>query len=158
MNLLSKKHNTFLQRITTDYPSISFISTNKTRWDPKNKIIYFDPRGEHLIWSLLHELGHAVKDHSSYKLDIELVKMESEAWENAKAIGKQYKVFIDEDYLQDCLDSYREWIHKRSTCPFCNQTGIQANNLLYNCLNCSKTWQVSNSRFCRAYRRKISTY
>lgn len=62
---------------------------------------------------------------------------------------------ISEDHIQDCLDSYRDWLHKRSLCPDCNLSSIQIDTHTYMCVFCHKKWHVTAERFCRPYRRKF---
>lgn len=105
------------------------------------------------VWSLLHETGHALLDHTSYKADFELLRLEVEAWERAKLLAADLDVAIDEDHIQDCLDTYRDWLFKRSICPQCNTKCLQQGDFVhYRCFNCHTVWRVSSSRFCRAYR------
>jgi hypothetical protein len=103
-------------------------------------------------WSLLHEVGHALLDHQSYDSDLELVEMESLAWQKAKEVGVAYGHTIDEDHIQDCIDTYRDWLHQRSACPNCDNRSLQQDARHYKCFNCGQTWAVSASRFCRPYR------
>jgi hypothetical protein len=105
-------------------------------------------------WSLLHEAAHAYLEHTVYKNDFELLKMEVAAWEEAKIFSLKIKIKIDEDHIQDCLDTYRDWLHRRSTCPTCGNAGLQQTRRTYHCHNCLTKWEVTHSRFCRPYRRK----
>lgn len=154
-NLHDKTLRYFLQQIRTDYPNVRIENSEKSYWDPVEQIIYFNPDQQNPIWSLLHEVGHMKRGHSKYSLDIELLIMETEAWQSAKELSAKYDIELDNDYIEDCLDSYRDWLHKRSMCPRCKQTGVQSNQLLYTCLNCGSKWKVSISRFCRSYRMQI---
>jgi hypothetical protein len=84
--------------------------------------------------------------------------MEVAAWEYAKELAKRYGVSIDEDHVQDCLDSYRDWLYKRSICPACGTKSIQQDQeLQYQCFNCRSMWGVAASRFCRPYRQFKTT-
>jgi hypothetical protein len=74
------------------------------------------------------------------------------AWKEAQNIAKKYGQEVDESHIQDCLDSYREWLHVRSTCPNCANHSLQQNSGDYGCFNCGATWRVSPSRFNRCYR------
>lgn len=109
---------------------------------------------EHIAtWSLLHETGHALLGHTSYVADIELLKLEVAAWDRAKQLAKELGTSIDENHIQDCLDTYRDWLDKRSICPNCGTKSIQTDKgSKYRCFNCHTTWRVSNNRFGRAYR------
>lgn len=124
-------------------------------WSPEHRTVYYDksnktPEG---MWALLHESGHALLQHTQYYTDIELVLMEVAAWETAKNIAAEMHIEVDEDHVQDCLDSYRNWLHKRSLCPDCNLSGVQIDSATYTCIFCHKKWTVSAERFCRPYRR-----
>jgi hypothetical protein len=53
------------------------------------------------------------------------------------------------------LDTYRDWLYKRSICPTCTAKCLQQGDFVhYRCFNCHTTWRVTASRFCRAYRRQ----
>lgn len=156
-NMQFKTFNSFLQQIKTDYPDISFVSANRPWWDPDTRTVFYDSSSEQPNYSLMHELGHMQANHHSYKTDLELLGIEVEAWEQAKIIASKYKIPIDQDHIEDCIDSYRDWLHKRSSCPACYQTGIQNKERVYRCPNCAATWDVSPSRFCRPYRKKQRT-
>lgn len=146
-----------VKRLATDYPDFQFVVGETASWSPTaRQITYIDDTSEAAAWSLLHELGHALLDHTSYKSDINLLQKEAAAWQKAQMISNKYNIAIAEWHIQECLDSYRDWLHKRSTCPHCENHGIQSSERRYNCLNCRGTWQVSEARFCRPYRLKIS--
>ena len=158
MAVTSLQNNQFdflLQQFKADFPVISFIRSTSTYWDPKNQTVHYNPDQKNPHWSLLHEIGHMESGHSSYNMDIQLLIMEKDAWSKAKVLSEKYNIPIDNDYIEDCLDSYRDWLHKRSLCPKCKQTGVQTDELLYYCVNCRQQWKVSISRFCRSYRRTI---
>lgn len=146
-----------MSKLQLAFPSVEFISSDSFYWSPRKKIVHFVP--EALIndagnWSLLHELGHALLEHQTYISDFELVKLELAAWEKAKVLAKKYDVSIPEEHIQDCLDSYREWLYLRSTCPTCMNSSQQIDAHTYSCFNCNTNWNVSRSRQCRSYRRK----
>lgn len=149
------KLESLLTRIAADYPDLSFIESAHFSWHAGRKHVNFKKTSkntQHDIWALLHELGHAILNHKDYTHDIELLQMEVAAWEQARELGGYYGVEIDEDYLQDCLDSYRDWLHLRATCPTCYARSLQASQTRYRCFNCQTEWQVSRSRLCRPYR------
>lgn len=137
------------------YPSLSYLSGREFCWSPETQeIIYIsNAKGDKAKWSLLHETGHALLGHSGYKSDFELLTLEVNAWERAKLLADELTIIIDEDHIQDCLDTYRDWLHSRSKCPNCHSKSMQQNDLArYHCFNCHAVWQVSDSRFSRAYR------
>ncbi len=149
-----------LKKLVQDFPDFTFISGEQFYWSPQQRrIIYNTSRQNDTIdcWSLLHELGHAVLDHASYDSDLELVEMESQAWDKAEQLSKTYGIDIDENHIQDCLDTYRDWLHQRSACPKCGNRSFQQNSHEYHCFNCASEWKVSSSRFCRPYRMKAKS-
>lgn len=141
-----------LERLVQDFPAVDFMSSNNFRWSDADQTIYYNPMSKNPAWSLLHEVGHMLNKHSNYSSDTSLVRMEMEAWESAKELAQHYGRRINEDYIQDCMDSYRRWQHKRSSCPICTQTGIETKSRTYRCINCQHTWQVNANRLCRVYR------
>jgi hypothetical protein len=134
-------------------PGISFF------WSPKqNRITYNKDLVDQEIgiWSLLHESAHATLKHTSYGSDLGLLKLEVEAWEKAKELAIEYSIKIDDEHIQDCLDTYRDWLHRRSSCPNCNIICVQSSATKYSCHNCHTSWHVSASRFCRPYRLQVN--
>jgi hypothetical protein len=141
-------------------PNTELVSGDSFFWSPKqNKITYNKNLIEDSvgIWSMLHEAAHATMNHTSYSSDLELLKLEVEAWDEAKKLAKQLDLAIDENHIQNCLDTYRDWLHGRSTCPNCKIVCLQSTSTLYYCHNCHTSWHVSSSRFCRPYRLQISS-
>lgn len=148
-----------LSTLRVEYPDIRFVQGAQFSWSPATRTItYPKPKkaSDSLYWSLLHELGHAVLDHKAYDSDVELLKMESEAWQTAQQLGAKYGYKIDDDHVQDCIDTYRDWLHQRSACPTCENRSLQQDIQTYRCFNCDETWTVTSAKFCRPYRRKLS--
>lgn len=142
-----------VNKLSKSLPGVSFVAGSSFYWSPKNlQIHYINDDDENNIWALLHEASHAILDHTSYNSDFELLHLEVAAWEEAKDLAKKFKIKIDEEHIQDCLDTYRDWLHQRSTCPTCSTVSFQSSVNEYRCHNCYTTWRVSNSRFCRPYR------
>lgn len=149
--------DTLTSTLQDKYPHIKLAEGKTFYWSPTKSTVYYksgDSRPEGL-WALLHESGHALLEHARYHTDIELVAMEVDAWERAKALAQDLSLDIDEEHVQDCLDSYRDWLHKRSLCPDCALSGVQLDPYTYSCIFCHKRWQVSTERFCRPYRRSL---
>ncbi len=146
-----------VKELTNSYPNISFMSGDTFYYSPAQKTVYYssDESGKDAVWALLHETGHALREHENYYSDVQLLLFEADAWEEACIVGAKLKIEIDEDYIQDNLDSYRDWIHKRSLCPSCDLSSIQVNNDTYSCVFCHKKWKVSEDRFCRPYRKAL---
>lgn len=137
------------------FPALRFTPGKRFVWSPETQEVFYKQTatGERPIWSLLHETGHALLEHTSYHADIELVKLEVAAWEKAKDLSTQFGIIIDEDHIQDCLDTYRDWLYRRSICPTCTTKCLQQSDYAhYRCQNCHTVWKVTPSRFARPYR------
>lgn len=146
-----------LAKLQNDYPEFSFEESARFSWHAGKRVVSYRKealRTKNGAWALLHELGHALFDHTDYTNDIELLQMEVAAWEKARELCTYYGLPIDEDYVQDCLDSYRDWLHTRATCPTCFIRCLQKDTHSYLCHNCGTSWRVTRSRHCRPYRRK----
>ncbi len=144
-----------LSKLEQQLSAVKFIESGSFYWSPKNHTIYYNAPELNEVkgqWALLHEAGHAVKNHQSYKTDAGLLILEVEAWQTGKEFAKKLGLVIDDTHIQDCLDTYRDWLYARSTCPTCALNSLQINQTTYKCLNCSTRWSVSASRFCRPYR------
>lgn len=142
-----------VRKLKQDYPALTFVQGKLLCWSPGKKEIYYDPSGDVAgIYGVLHEIGHARLNHASYESDIDLLKKESAAWDEALRIAGEYSITLDKEHIQDCLDTYRDWLHKRSTCPECHSCGLQQDSHQYICLNCAHSWRVTASRFYRPYR------
>ena len=152
---------TLLSRLKTDYPSLVFSEGASFCWSPQTKEVFYsrERRDEpSAVYSILHEVAHSLLEHAHYSADLELLQMEIAAWEKAKELGKKYGVTVDDEHVQDCLDSYRDWLYRRSICPSCGAKSIQHDNEThYHCFNCRSVWKVAPSRFCRPYRQRQGT-
>lgn len=146
-----------LKELAQLLPDVTCVPGEAFCWSPgQQQIIYrHTPSPTELDeWALLHEAGHAFLNHQTYSSDLELLLLEVAAWEKAVETGANLGIPIDPDHIQDCLDTYRDWLHQRSSCPVCLSTCLQISLTTYRCHNCTTEWRVSNSRFCRAYRRR----
>ena len=143
-------------RIFSKFPQFEFQSGDTFRWSPTTNTIVYDgarvATGSGLM-ALLHEISHAVLGHSNYQWDVQLLRMEAEAWEKTEVICRDEEIHFDSNQMQDCLESYRQWIYQRSLCPNCNNTGIQQSSDEYACVLCDKHWGVPASQVCRITRR-----
>jgi hypothetical protein len=154
-NTLSSKTKDFIDRLSQDYADFKFAPGPQDHWSPKSGTITYNPTQplDQLQYGVLHELAHALLDHSTYHSDFELLKLESKAWDLAFKLGKKYGISLDQEHIQDCLDTYRDWLHRRSTCPTCATHVMQKDARSYQCFNCQTVWHVSSGRFVRPYRR-----
>lgn len=146
---------TMLDQLRKNLPQFEFCPGDKFSWSPQNQRITFCPDQLETDgrWALLHESGHATLGHRNYQTDYELLRMEVEAWAKAQEIALDLGMTINEEHIQECLDSYRDWLYKRSNCPACGTRSIQLDTTnSYSCFNCHACWQVTPSRFCRSYR------
>jgi hypothetical protein len=144
-----------IARLEVEFPSLRFTPGRQFYWSPETAEIFYKSKsaGKRATWSLLHETGHALLGHQGYEADFELLRLEVAAWEKAKELAQSLEIEIDEDHIQDCLDTYRDWLYKRSICPNCTTKCLQQGDFVhYRCFNCHTTWRVTASRFCRAYR------
>lgn len=143
----------FVAKLRQDYPAFRFVRGRQAVWSARTRqISYGSDESTPSLWSLLHELGHALLNHDNYESDADLLSKEVAAWEKAKQLAQRYGLVIEEDHIQRCLDTYRDWLYKRSSCPECGSHGIQRSEQLYSCLNCQANWRISSQRFCRPYR------
>lgn len=144
-----------ISQLSSDNPRLSFEPGDYFAWSPAKQTVYYVKDSKDAIYFILHELAHALLKHESYSRDIELISMERQAWDHAITMGEKYKVAIDDELAQSNLDSYRDWLHARSTCPNCTATGIQDTKDTYSCLACGHNWRVNEARICELRRYKI---
>ncbi|HUD10390.1 MAG TPA: hypothetical protein VMR28_01815 [Candidatus Saccharimonadales bacterium] len=143
-----------VQQLSKDFPTVHFQTGKSFRWAPNQKEITYRQDGKsNGAWTILHELGHALLGHKNYNSDFELLKLEVAAWGKAQELQIKYSQRINPEYIQNCLDTYREWLHRRSTCPMCSNRSLQSSSTEYGCFNCHTSWKVTTARFCRPYRR-----
>jgi len=144
--------NSLLPKLVADFPTIRFEAGSEFRFSPTEQTVYYLAKGAPL---LLHELSHALLGHESYSKDIDLLKMERDAWVKAQEIAPTYGVTINDDTVQNHLDSYRDWLHDRSLCPSCGATGRQTSPKAYHCDACGQDWRVNEARLCGLKRYKL---
>lgn len=147
-----------LKTIIKDFADINFEAGDRFMWAPKNNLVVFEPArisSPDGIWTLLHELGHARLGHQQYDNDLHLLIMEVEAWREAKQIAKKYGIEISEDHIDACLESYRDWLHRRSKCIDCQTHALQQDQTTYSCHNCRSVWNVPASKHCQIRRRRV---
>jgi hypothetical protein len=148
--------NSLIERLKKEFPKINFRESNNFYWSPLDRIVYFQADKmdtPEASYALMHEIGHSILKHREYESDYGLLKMEIEAWEKAKQIAHKLKLELSIEHIENCLDTYRDWLNKRSICPTCSVQSFQTiNPSYYSCFNCHTKWKVSSSRFCRVYR------
>lgn len=140
-----------LKSSTASEPALRSLTLKKGElfsWNHTACAITYNPQSEGAEAYLLHEFSHALLGHKGYAKDIDLLKMERAAWDKALELAKTVNVDIDEELIETSLDTYRDWLHDRSTCPSCNATGIEASKQQYECISCHTTWRVNEARDC----------
>lgn len=147
--------NSLVARLSADYPSIQFEAGSEFMWSPSRHTVYYDPVRPYATTLLLHEVAHGLLGHEDYRRDIELLTLERSAWEKARQLSSPLAVSIDENTQEDHLDTYRDWLHARSTCPDCSAIGHQVKKELYHCVSCDTRWRVNEARLCAFRRHKV---
>ena len=138
-----------LTQIKTEFPQFQFTPGKNFFWSPRSQTVFYQPRqlaSKYGRLALLHEVGHGLAGHRSYQLDIDLLNMEVEAWSQARQLAARLRLSIDEDHIDQCLETYRSWIYKRSLCPQCEATSLQRDTRTYECFNCGAEWRVATTR------------
>ncbi len=123
-----------IERLRVDYPDIRFVSGKKYSFRPPRTIM-IGPEESSLL--LLHELGHALCGHRDFKTNIQRVKLEREAWEKARELSSKYGIQFDDEFAENELDTYRDWVEKKSRCPVCGLTRFQSIDGNYHCPRCN---------------------
>lgn len=144
-----------LSKLQNILPGVAFEPGDGFSWSPQHSIVTYRRSSSDDVpsmWALLHEAGHAALGHKTYYDDIDLLQKEVAAWDKAKELARELDQTVDEDHIQDALDTYRDWLHQRSTCPRCGTVSLQMSSNDYQCHNCYAVWRVSSSRHCRSYR------
>ena len=173
----------FVRVLEADFPEVKFVWTApRFSFRMKNGVptVFLGQPCPNFALLALHELGHALCKHKDYIVDVQRLKIESEAWERAKTVYFEYarragKVAQDEvggrklvkdeklvknrklaetgesvrdekllqilpewdeDFVQDKLDSYRDWLHAKSKCKQCGLTCYQTEDGKYHCPRC----------------------
>jgi hypothetical protein len=146
-----------LLQLRKQYPHYNFVVGDDFRWSAASGTIFVASNAQAADAAyVLHELAHAVLEHHDYNLDVELLRQESHAWDYAQqTFAPHYNVAISTNLIDNALDSYRTWLHARSTCPNCSQTGLQTKTSTYTCLNCRCSWHPNDARQCALRRYKL---
>lgn len=124
-------------------------------WSPYNRTITYAAhrmKTNNGRLGLLHELGHAILGHRSYKFDMELLTMELDAWDIARKLAPKYGVKIDERHIEQSVQTYDQWLSKRATCPECTSFSLQKGRSQFGCFACGTRWQVNERKDRRVMR------
>lgn len=145
------------ERVFSDHQQINFAESKVFYWSAKSNTVFFNRAlfdSVVGVYKLLHEIGHALLEHATFESAPELLGLEVAAWTKAKELASNYNITINQDYIENCLDSYRDWLHKRSMCPACKTVSTEVAANTYRCFNCSQKWIVSPDQRSRCYRQK----
>lgn len=146
-----------LSQLSSRHPRLSgllFASGEGFLWSPEDGTVTLNPNDPDYQSYTLHELGHAMLGHQAFDLDINLIHIERDAWQAAKQIAGELGIDIDPELVEDSLDTYREWLHERSSCPNCDSNGIQDKPHSYVCIACGQHWTVNDGISCSLRRVK----
>ncbi len=149
-----------LSDIIAKFPQFTFAQHEVFHWSPKDNTVYYETDEIDQatgMYQLLHEIGHALSNHTGYSSGVQLVKIEAQAWKKAQELAADYGLTIDPDRIERCLDSYRDWLHLRSTCPHCQSVSIEVQSNQYHCFSCTQKWQVPADQRTRHYRLRLGS-
>lgn len=144
-------------QLKSDHPGFTFKKSAEFWWSASSNTVHLNTKSPESPAFSLHELSHAILGHQGYTYDVDLIKIERDAWQYAVSeLASKYGVTIDDKLIQDNLDTYREWLHARSRCPSCEATGLQSKDRFYRCLGCGTSWHANEARICslRRYTRQ----
>lgn len=125
----------FLEQLAADFSEFKFLMGRKFSFRPPRTVVIgpLEPFSRLLV---LHEIGHAICKHKDFRMDVVRLKMENQAWEEARKLAAKYQVEVDEEVIQGELDTYRDWLHQKSRCPVCGLTRFQTPDSKYHCPRC----------------------
>jgi len=136
--------SSLIKNLESKFPDITFAEGPRAHWSPDTQTVYYNPKEQHADWVLLHETSHAALNHHRYVRDIELLDIEREAWNYAvEQLAPQCSLAIDPTFIETQLDTYRDWIHSKSTCPHCQSNGFERQKHSYCCPHCGSSWQTN---------------
>jgi hypothetical protein len=144
-----------ISQLESKFPELSFKPSDDFFWSPSDNTIFYN-NNDNEIELLFHEIGHALLGHSNFESDVQLITMERDAWDRARLLATDFNINVTDELVQSNLDSYRDWLHKRSTCPNCSAVGLQVKKAAYSCPACNHTWSVNTAITCalRRYNKK----
>lgn len=129
-----------LEQLQEDYPKLRFRRGERFSFRPPQTIFFVldlsNVEQKFAQLQLLHEVGHALLEHKNFATDPERLRMERAAWEKARELCTRYGIFYDEEFVEDELDTYRNWLHQKSRCPGCGLTRYQTVDGKYHCPGC----------------------
>ncbi len=127
--------NKFFIQLRNDYPEFNF-KLGKRFVFRAPRTIFLCEQGENLELLALHEVSHAILGHRDFRTDVQRLRMEAEAWGKARQLACFYQIPVDEELIQEELDTYRDWLFKKSRCKKCGLTRFQTSDGIYHCPKC----------------------
>ena len=93
------KTSSLVKSLTVAFPGITFAVSDDFRWAPSESTVYYVVEGDaQASENLLHETAHGLLKHADYGRDIDLLKLERDAWTYAVTLlGPQFDVSISDD-------------------------------------------------------------
>lgn len=146
------------QVVMNRYSEFDFREADAFYWSAADQTVYYDPDRLDTnsgLYTLIHELGHALHGHKTFTSGAQLLKYEVDAWEKAKEVANEFGITIDAEHIETCLDTYRDWLHRRSLCPTCKAVSTEVDENTYRCFNCAQHWSVPVDQRARCYRLKL---
>lgn len=156
--VVTTMHSTssLIHKLSADFPTIQFVEGATFLWSPHEQTVSYDSAHPNTPALILHELSHGLLAHEAYDRDVQLLAIEAAAWEKAKTLAKHYDQPVSEEVIQNHLDTYRDWMHSRSTCPSCTAVGYQVSAKRYSCPACTTEWSVNEAKICGLKRTRLS--
>lgn len=119
------------------FPELNFTLSHVNAFHPPSTIFY--TKSSHPL-VLLHEIGHYLLPARTYHSGIDLLTIESAAWDQARLLAQRFSVPLDEDFIDSKLNTYRDWLHQISLCPQCQINGWQDQDGTFHCPSCQRHW------------------
>jgi len=136
---LNARNLAFLDSLKSAYPDFFFKPGRKFLFRPKRTIFYLEDN-DNFRFLLLHELAHALLKHFSYDTSLERLTLERDAWEKTRQLCSDYKVPFLDSLAEAELNTYRDWLHKKTLCKTCGLSCLEVNSESLYCPFCQKTY------------------
>jgi hypothetical protein len=142
--------HSLIDEIKAAYPRLVLRRGDNFYYNASAMSITYDPSDRFVCQLLLHEIGHYIAADPTPNSGVELIACEQRAWFIATStLSPRFEVKIDKDFVEDCLDTYRHWLHQRSTCSYCNITALEFSSSHYTCVACGRSWLANSAKTCR---------
>lgn len=131
-----------VRRLMAHYPEVRWAEASRFSFRPP-RMVRLGRAQPHYAMLAAHEVGHCLMGHRDFRTEVGRLRMESEAWERAHAVWSELRLeergaIWDEEFVEDQLDTYREWLHSKSLCPRCGQVRFQTVDGAFHCLFCGE--------------------